>query len=187
MWIMFINILKITIGSIIYVANFESQTLLSLTTFKLSHKHWFIVIGNIIWVFPSIKCFGKNNKEESNENFISEWGHYLISWVQFQPHLGITTFITHIMSACNFFTQFSKEQETSVSFSLFIASNPTDRCFQNHVVCEHLKEYYICINSGNSKLRAFHTGVVFQINIFLFCTRHFVLLPIKQTLCAHIC
>lgn len=69
--------------------------------------------------------------------------------------------IPNIRMGFFFFTQFSKEQETSVFFSLFTAFNPMDRCFQNHVVCEHLKKYYICINSGNSKLRAFHTVLVF--------------------------
>lgn len=73
-----------------------------------------------------------------------------------------------------------------LSFSLFTASNPMDRCFQIHVVCEHLKEYWICINSGNSKLRAFHTVLVFKSTFFV---RHpsFCFLPHKADIvCTHL-
>lgn len=180
---------SVSTGSIIFMPILKAKLFSSWQHSNCHISIVFIVTRNIIGVFPSIKHFGgKNNKEEKNESFISEWGHFLNICVQFQPHLGIANSITCVMSACNFFfTHFSKEQETSVFFSLFTAPNPTDRCFQNQVVCEHLKEYYICINAGNSKLRAFHTVLVFQINIFLFCARHFVLLLIKQTLCAHIC
>lgn len=122
----------------------------------------FIVTDNEIWIFFLEKHFGE------------KWGRRLwefyprmrssfdyLSLNPTAPRYSQLHLIAYVCTHFFFFTQFYKEQETSVFFSLFIASNSVDRCFENHVVCEHLKEYYICINSGNSKLCAFHTVWVF--------------------------
>lgn len=59
--------------------------------------------------------------------------------------------------------------------------------FSKHVVCEHLKEYYICVNSGDSKLRAFHTVLVFLNQYFFVLYPSFCFTPHKADIvCTHL-